>query len=163
MTNKSHPLSSLLIRKAAEADMPVLDQHGPIEGLSKCEHETVVAPDALYLVALLDGTFVGHGYLRLSGFQSQAAAERFGHYAVLNSFAVWPAALRKAGIGSVFLTEFEKGAVESGMDRIALGVFADNVRAIKFYEHRGYVLHSDFCAGVSADHPDGWTVMTKQL
>jgi GNAT superfamily N-acetyltransferase len=44
------------------------------------------------------------------------------------------------GIGSALLVEMEKWAVENGILRLELGVWSDNVNAIRLYKRHGYLI-----------------------
>lgn len=62
------------------------------------------------------------------------------HAAIL-SIAVVPE-VRGSGVAAELARRFERGMAEKGFSRITLAVFADNERAIRFYEKNGWVVLS---------------------
>lgn len=80
------------------------------------------------LVAEVDGRLVG---ALMVGYD--------GHRGSINYLAVSPA-LRGGGLGRVLVAHAEAVLVARGCPKVNLSVRGDNVEAIGFYEHVGYVV-----------------------
>jgi len=90
------------------------------------------APASLALVATRRGAILGFAQARAG------ALRRSAHESHLDVYVA--ASARGAGIGRTLLTELARRARERPtMHRIALAVFADNVRARALYESIGFV------------------------
>jgi ribosomal protein S18 acetylase RimI-like enzyme len=89
-------------------------------------HKKVKRDPDLFLLAEQDGQIVG---TIIGGYDGRRGM--IYHLAVHQS-------LRKQGIGELLLSEVEKRLQAKGCVKCYLLVFADNERAIRFYENRGW-------------------------
>jgi ribosomal protein S18 acetylase RimI-like enzyme len=98
---------------------------GPSDSLVEVEKKLQRDPD-LFLVAELNSQIVG---TVIGGYD--------GRRGMIYHLAV-PAELRNQGIATQLLFEVEKRLISKGCLKSYLLVFADNLEAIQFYEHRGW-------------------------
>jgi L-phenylalanine/L-methionine N-acetyltransferase len=134
-------LTRLLDAVAAEPDSGLLLTPGEMRPrdwkhrLADCLGD----PRCLMIVAELDGVLAGNLGLRTDAHPSS-------HHVLWVGMSVAREA-RSLGVGGALLETASAWAAESGAERLVLGVFPENLRAIAFYERHGFV-HE----GVRRDH-----------
>lgn len=92
-------------------------------------------PDSSFHFAEQDGKVVG--YLKLN--RGKAQTEALGDHALEIERIYVPASHQGKGVAQVLLAEALRQAREQGADRLWLGVWEKNHRAIRFYEKHGFV------------------------
>lgn len=80
----------------------------------------------------LDRIIVGEAEGVLAGWCSRAFRRSYVPFLFVTP------SLQNQGIGSTLLRRMESILELEGADRIVLDTLADNVRAVRFYEHKGY-------------------------
>ena len=95
-----------------------------------------------------------HAYLlRIDG-EPVATGERysFDGASYLSSIGTRPA-WRGRGFGSLITLALARDSVASGFDLVYLGVYADNIRAIRLYERLGFATLGSCSAEMLLEHP----------
>ena len=87
--------------------------------------------DALSLVAESDGEVVGNVLISV---ERSVVSDHVGTLSICVADG-W----RDVGIGSALVAASQDWARQTGLAKVALGVFPDNERAIAVYEHAGFV------------------------
>jgi RimJ/RimL family protein N-acetyltransferase len=93
--------------------------------------EMIRAGESLVLVAEADGEIVGNLLLTP---ERGAVSDHIGTLSICVADG-W----REVGIGSALVRAAQDWAVEQGLEKVQLGVFPDNSRAIAVYDHAGFV------------------------
>lgn len=95
-------------------------------------YQPSTAPEHLIVVAEWRGQFVGAGRL----FRGESNT-LFQHVAELGMFVLKP--YRRQGVGKSLLTWMITWAASTGIEKIALNVFASNLPAIHLYRQLGFI------------------------
>ena len=126
------PAAPVVVRVAADADLPVLDRAIPTG--SNDMHRALLARqaagDASYLVAWRGAEPVGVGLVRWAGRGPVPEPE------ITNLHVSEP--LQSQGIGTAIVRLAEDLVRGRGHRRVVIGVDEDNVRAAALYERLGY-------------------------
>lgn len=92
--------------------------------------DSLADPSSLILVAELDGVVVGNLGLRRDPHPSSGHVQWVG----MSVAGEW----RGIGVGGALLETAAAWAAEAGAERLVLGVFPENERAVVFYERHGF-------------------------
>ncbi len=131
--NDAKALARLLDAVAAEPDSGLLLRPGEMKARD-WKHRVADShtdPRYLMLVAELDGTLVGNLGLRPDPHPASRHVLWVGMSVVREA--------RGLGVGGALLEAAAGWAAESGAERLVLGVFPENRRAVAFYERHGFV------------------------
>ena len=139
-TRDARPLVRLLDAVAAEAEATLLMAPGQFTaGVWRRRIAAALAdPRALFLAAAAGPELVGD-----LGLLPEAHACS-GHVAVLGMSVAreW----RGLGVGGELLEVAAEWAAAGGVTKLTLGVFPENLRAVRFYERHGFVREGLRCA-----------------
>lgn len=142
-------MQDIVIRKATEADLPLLlnaeqeliQNERPFDPTFTpeqfCYYDLpgmMASEDAEVLIAELDGVFAGCGNARI---KTGMPYNRFERYAFLGGMYVVPEHRGKGIIQSI-IGELKKWATAKGLDEVRLQVYSENIAAIKAYEKVGF-------------------------
>ncbi len=103
----------------------------------RARYDLQAASKALYLIAWIGTTPVGHVLVEWDGTSDEPMASYLGACPVISDLFVVEE-LRSRGVGSELLADVERRARERGHERVALGVAVDNPRARALYERNNY-------------------------
>ena len=126
-----------LFRRRQTTDWPARvvqifdDAATQFEGVLVVIGEMIRDNDALSLVAEADGDVVGNVLISV---ERSVVSDHVGTLSICVADG-W----REVGIGSALVAASQGWARQTGLAKVALGVFPDNKRAIAVYEHAGFV------------------------
>jgi|TARA_B100001971_G_scaffold74269_1_gene68448 ribosomal protein S18 acetylase RimI-like enzyme len=130
----------LSIRAVKAADLPAVESLWEEAGMTSYASSDDIAGEItsklerdpeLFLVGDLDGTVV-----------ATVMGTWDGHRGRIKRLAV-TTAHRRGGLGAEMIDELEKRFVETGITKLRLEVWADNVGGLTFWAERGYELQPD--------------------
>ena len=128
-------LMDIIFREAKKEDADLLRKIEAGDGYSypykktKEDYERYMSEGDTFLIAEVDG--------KPAGYISIVDCKYFGQVCRLHFLAVLVEYQNK-GVGSKLIDYFEEQAKKRQYSRIIINVYADNVRAIRFYEKKGY-------------------------
>jgi GNAT superfamily N-acetyltransferase len=136
---------SVMIGRLDAGEVPLLQDsipasHRIVDGTSRTYHETRLMAQqegtADYLIAWVDGSPVGHAFIRW-GADEPFLCEQDRSVALVEALAVRPEMQRK-GIATAIMLEAERMAANRGHTRIGLAVGIENTGARAMYFVLGY-------------------------
>jgi GNAT superfamily N-acetyltransferase len=136
---------AVTVRKIDAADIDLLQRSMPasrrmVDGIPRTYHETrfVVQQEgaADYLIAWVDGSPVGHAFLRWAA-DEPFLRERSLTEPLVEALAVRPG-MQSRGVATAIMAEAERIAVERGHKKMGLAVGTENERARRLYARLGY-------------------------
>ncbi len=126
-----------MIRIATQDDLPLLTELFNRPNMFAECLERQRTDRGLLLVAVPDGTPVGHLFIRWEPAEEPEVRHRLPGVPLLQHFAVHPSR-RNRGTGTALLEFATELLSRWGYTRVALGVGMDNHDAVRLYERRGF-------------------------
>ena len=128
------------VRRAEADDLPTLIAASWTADVAKIHSDRFALQargKAVYVLALVDDTIVGHLLLKWDGPDGDALRAQMAPCAEIEDFRVVPE-FRSRGIGSALLDEAIRLTAARGQPRLGLAVGLDNDRARALYERFGF-------------------------